>query len=117
MIIQAQMVSQIVSAVKDNRPLLSVLPIWGEILWIWSWGLVGGVISWRFRKGIYLVLASFGAISILYFASYFLFFSQGVLIPLIPSALVLIFTGSIIVIYFNSPEQGNYLDKIRVLIK
>ncbi|WP_088242942.1 CHASE2 domain-containing protein [Calothrix rhizosoleniae] len=116
-IIQAQMVSQIVSAVKDNRPLLSVLPIWGEILWIWSWGLVGGVISWRFRKGIYLVLASFGAISILYFASYFLFFSQGVLIPLIPSALVLIFTGSIIVIYFNSPEQGNYLDKIRVLIK
>ncbi|MDJ0734864.1 MAG: CHASE2 domain-containing protein [Nostocaceae cyanobacterium] len=116
-ILQAQMVSQIVSAVKDGRPLLSVLPIWGEILWVWSWGLVGGVIIWRFRKRIYLVLASFGAISILYFVSYFLFFSQGVLIPLIPSALVLIFTGSIIVIYFNSPEQGNYLEKIKVLIK
>ncbi|MEO1427756.1 MAG: CHASE2 domain-containing protein [Cyanobacteria bacterium J06633_8] len=100
-ILQAQMVSQIVSAVKDGRRLLSVLPIWGEILWVWSWGLIGGIISWRFRKRIYLVLASFGAISILYFTSYFLFFSQGVLIPLIPSALVLIFTGSIVVIYLT----------------
>ncbi|MEM1391716.1 MAG: CHASE2 domain-containing protein [Cyanobacteria bacterium P01_H01_bin.150] len=116
-ILQAQMVSQIVSAVEDGRPLLSVLPIWGEILWVWSCGLIGGVISWRFRKKIYLVLASFGGISILYFVSCFLFFYQGVWIPLIPSALVLIFTGSIVVIYLNSPEKGNYLDKIKVLLK
>lgn len=116
-ILQAQMVSQIVSAVKDGRPLLSVLPILGEILWVWSWGLIGGVISWCFRKRIYLVLTSFGGITILYFASYFLFFSQGVLISLIPSALVFIFTGTIIVINSYYPGKGTYLDKIKVLKK
>jgi CHASE2 domain-containing sensor protein len=39
------MVSQIISAVKDKRPLLSVLPIWGEILWIWSWSAIGSAIT------------------------------------------------------------------------
>ena len=38
--LQAQMVSQIISAVLDNRPLLSFLPKWGEVLWIWSWILI-----------------------------------------------------------------------------
>ena len=117
-ILQAQMVSQIVSSVEDDRPLLSVLPIWGEILLIWSWGLIGGVISWRLREKTYLLLASFSTFSIiLYFLCYFLFLYQGIWIPLIPSALVFIFTGSIVAIYLNSPEQGNYLDKIKVLLK
>ena len=41
--IQAQMVSQILSAVLDNRPLIWWLPKPVEILWIGSWSLVGGV--------------------------------------------------------------------------
>ena len=56
-IVQAQMLSQLVSAVKDGRPLISVLPIWSEILWVWSWAVVGGVIAWRFQKGIYLSIS------------------------------------------------------------
>ncbi|MDF5732258.1 MAG: CHASE2 domain-containing protein, partial [Rhizonema sp. PD38] len=36
-IIHAQMVSQILSAVLDGRPLLWGLPFWGEVLWVWSW--------------------------------------------------------------------------------
>ena len=107
-IIQAQMVSQIVSAVKDGRPLLSVLPRWGEILWVWSWALVGGVVTCYFRKRIYLVLTMTSLIGIEYFLSYFILFSKGVWIPLIPSVLVLIFTGSVILIYFNYQEQIFY---------
>lgn len=103
-IVQAQMVSQIVSAVKDGRPLLSVLPVWGEILWVWSWASVGGVIAWRFGKGIYLVLAVGGAVCVLYVASCLMLFYQGLWIPLIPSALVLIFTGGAVIIYLNFPE-------------
>jgi len=44
------MVSQILSAVLDRRPLLWWLPQWGETLWVWSWSLVGGIIVWHFRR-------------------------------------------------------------------
>ncbi|KST69392.1 CHASE2 domain-containing protein [Mastigocoleus testarum] len=48
---QAHMVSQILAAVLDRRPLIGVLPVWGDILFIWAWSLVGGSIAgllcWR----------------------------------------------------------------------
>ncbi|MBW4594112.1 MAG: CHASE2 domain-containing protein [Brasilonema angustatum HA4187-MV1] len=102
-ILQAQMVSQIVSAVKDERPLLLILPLWGEVLWVWGWSFVGGIIAWRDRSGRHLILAGGGAIGILYFLCLILFCSS-IWVPLVPSALVLIATGSIVVIYLNSPQ-------------
>jgi len=48
--IQAQMVSQILSAVLDERPILGVLPFWGDIVWIWGWSSVCGLIVWRMRS-------------------------------------------------------------------
>ncbi|BAZ12514.1 putative Chase2 sensor protein [Calothrix sp. NIES-4071] len=102
-IVQAQMVSQIVSAVKDGRPLLWVLPIWGEVLWIWSWCVVGGVIVWYCQLGLYRILAGSGAISILYILCLVLL-CQGCWIPLVPSVLVLILNGAIVAIYLSSPR-------------
>lgn len=106
-IVQAQMVSQLVSAVKDGRALMSVLPVWVEILWIWSWGLVGGVIAWRFSKGIYLVLRMGGAVIILYAASSLIFSYQALWVALIPSGLALMLTGSAIAIYRFFPQIEN----------
>ncbi|MBE9077567.1 CHASE2 domain-containing protein [Romeria aff. gracilis LEGE 07310] len=40
---QAQMVSQLLSAVLDDRPLIQSWPEWAEILWILGWAAVGGV--------------------------------------------------------------------------
>ncbi|MGB3558974.1 MAG: CHASE2 domain-containing protein [Geitlerinemataceae cyanobacterium] len=42
--IQAQAVSQILSAVKDNRPVLRSLPEWGEFLCIWMGAIAPEVI-------------------------------------------------------------------------
>ncbi|QDL07385.1 sensor protein Chase2 [Brasilonema octagenarum UFV-E1] len=103
-ILQAQMVSQIVSAVKDGRPLLFILPFWGEMLWVWGWSVVGGAIASRDRSGRHLILAGGGAIGVLYFLCLILFCSS-VWVPLVPSALVLIVTSSIVVIYLNSPQS------------
>ncbi len=103
-IVQAQMVSQIVSAVKDGRPLLWVLPIWGEVLWIWSWSVVGGVIALACRSRLYLVLITGGAIGVLYILCLVLL-CQGYWVPLVPSALVLVLTSSTIAIYLSSPYQ------------
>lgn len=113
-ILQAQMVSQLVSAVKDGRPLLVVWPIWGEVLWIWSWSLIGGVIAWcvgaarrRHRSRILLLLLSSGA-GILYVLCLILFYS-GVWVPFVPSVLVLVVTGGISTIYFHSQQSQRRL--------
>ncbi|MEH2326429.1 MAG: CHASE2 domain-containing protein [Nostoc sp.] len=107
-ILQAQMVSQLVSAVMDGRPLISVLPVWGEVLWVWSWSVVGGAvgyagsvaIAWCDRSRLYLVLAGGGLLGVLYVFCLILFY-QGIWVPLVPSALVLVATGGTVAIYLS----------------
>ena len=103
-ILQAQMVSQIVSAVKDGRPLLSVLPAWGDMLWVWGWSVIGGAIALAYRSGLYLIMAGGGALGVLYVLCLVLL-CQGSWVPLVPSALVLVFTGGTVAIYLASESQ------------
>jgi CHASE2 domain-containing sensor protein len=55
--LQAQMVSQILSAVLDKRPLIWVWDQWSESLWIWGWSIVGGILALRLRSLLHLELA------------------------------------------------------------
>ncbi|WP_348982997.1 CHASE2 domain-containing protein [Brasilonema sp. UFV-L1] len=107
-IMQAQMISQIISAVKDGRLLLSVLPVWGEVLWICSWSFVGGFIVWRCRSGRLIILGGGSAIGILYFFCLILFCS-GIWVPLVPSASVLVMTGGTVAIYLTSLQRQRQL--------
>ncbi len=102
---QAQMVSQILSAVLNGRPLLWVWPGWGEALWIWGWSLAGGLIFWRFQLSLRLGLVV-GTLFILYSLCFGLLI-QGGWVPLIPSALALILTGGSVVTYktFRTPRK------------
>lgn len=49
-VIQAHMISQIVSAVLDQRSLLWWLPQWLEAVWIGCWAVIGGVVVWKWRS-------------------------------------------------------------------
>ncbi len=104
-IIHAQMVSQILSAVLDGRPLLWVLPFWGEVFWVWSWSCIGGTIAWRFQS-IRLVLVSGVALMGLYGLCYYLLI-QGCWIPLIPSAFALIVTAGSVVVLRPQPNNSS----------
>ncbi|MBD2184545.1 CHASE2 domain-containing protein [Planktothrix sp. FACHB-1355] len=110
--IQAQMVSQIISAVLDGRPLLGVWPFWGDALWIWGWSLVGGAIAWRIRGILSLGLVLIVAIVTLYGVCFFLFI-QGSWVPLVPSCLALILTGASIVTYSRSQlRRSHFISKL-----
>jgi CHASE2 domain-containing sensor protein len=102
-IVQAQMVSQIISAVKDKRPLISVWSIWGEVLWIWGWSAVGAAIAFACRSGLYLILAGGSALGVLW-GLCLVFFSHGYWVPFVPSALVLVGTGSTVTVYLALQE-------------
>ena len=108
-IAQAQMVSQILSAVLDGRPLLWVWPMWGEVLWVWGWSVVGGAIAWRCQtirdRGLAGV-ASLGVLSGLCFG----LITQGGWVPLIPSALALITTAGCVITSTRPPNQRHDLD-------
>jgi CHASE2 domain-containing sensor protein len=94
--VQAQMVSHILSAALDHRPLFWWWSEWLEALWVWGWSLVGGIIAWCIRKPLYLGLA--GGIALLtLFGLCFAIFTQAGWVPLIPSALTLIATQVAIV--------------------
>jgi CHASE2 domain-containing sensor protein len=83
------MVSHILSAVLDGRPLFWWWSGWVEALWVWGWSLLGGVIAWRIRQPLYLGLAIAVALLIL-FSVCFAIFTQAGWIPLVPSALGLV---------------------------
>ncbi|NEO37082.1 MAG: CHASE2 domain-containing protein [Moorea sp. SIOASIH] len=103
--LQAQMSSQIISAVLKQRPLLWWLPQWLEVLWIGSWSLVGGLLVWRLHSPSYLGVAVFVGISLLSGVCYGLLL-QGGWIPFIPSALALVATSGSIVVYCYSSSSS-----------
>ena len=96
--LHAHMVSQILSAVLDNRSLLWVWPLWREILWVWGWSLVGGFIACCSLRPQNLVLAGSAALAILW-GFCFGIFTQAGWVPLIPPALALIATGAAVLVY------------------
>lgn len=94
--IQAYMVSQILSAVLDGRPLLQAWPQWGDAIWIWGWSLVGGLLAWRCRSVPLRMLGGGTACGALY-GLCFVFLIQGDWVPLIPPAIAFVASGGCVV--------------------
>jgi CHASE2 domain-containing sensor protein len=98
--VHAHMVSQLLSAVEDERPLIWTLPQWGDALWVLAWSLVGGLLAWalKARSPVYLILATAIALFVLYQLCLFLLI-QGGWMPLIPAAIALVMASGLVVIY------------------
>ncbi|WP_315790738.1 CHASE2 domain-containing protein [Fischerella sp. JS2] len=92
-LVQAHMVSQILSAVLDGRPLLRSWNPFAEVMWIWVWSIAGGLLAWQIRYSlIRLLIFVVVGCGILYIFC-FGFFLQGYWVPFVPSALALIGTA------------------------
>ncbi|MBW4563395.1 MAG: CHASE2 domain-containing protein [Mojavia pulchra JT2-VF2] len=105
-IVQAHMVSQILSAVLDGRPLLRVWSPWIEVIWIWGWSFVGGVLAWRLTFPSKLALAVGVTSGVLYIFCFGLLIS-GAWVPFVPSALSLVGTVSVTSIQNLKYLQGS----------
>ncbi len=87
--IQGQMVSQILSTVLNNRPLIWSLPELGEIIWIISWSFLGSLLIWRLHSARLIIIGGLIILVILYLSCWGIFILKAGWFPLIPSALVL----------------------------
>lgn len=98
-IIQAQMVSQILAAVLDERKLFWDLPEWGEVIWILFWSIIGAILAFRWKISIRLGILAV-ALVVLYGLCLALFL-QGCWLPLVSAALALVCTNVSIVYAFK----------------
>ena len=102
----AQVVSQILSAVLDDRPLFWFWPKWVEILWISGWSIVGGTLAWRMTHRTHLALAFVATLGVCFTISFGIFMLGG-WIPVATPVVALILTGGAIV--FNKAGYGKVI--------
>lgn len=96
--IHAHVISQILSAVEENRPLLWWLPQWGDGIFIFFWSFIGGVIFGLWQSLLRRGLAVGICLITLYGVCWFIL-TKGGWMPLIPSVLALVFTGFTVVFF------------------
>ena len=92
--IQAQMVSQIISAVLDQRAILWVLPYWGDLLWIFGGSLISGLIIWRIYSRLGQGCTIVATVVVLYGVCTVIISISGAWIPFVPSALAVVASGA-----------------------
>lgn len=83
--LQAHMVSQILSSVLDNRPLISALPLGSENIWIFCSSIIGSLLAWIFSSSrIKLIVYTVIGNSIVYFICWLSLTINALWLPLIP---------------------------------
>ncbi|MBM0740877.1 CHASE2 domain-containing protein [Phormidium sp. CLA17] len=98
--IHAHMLSQLLSAVLDGRPLLWAWSPWGDWAWIASWSSIGGLLAWGALRSssskapLWPVVVLGVSLGVLYAVCAGCLMVLAVWMPLVPSGLGLLIAGS-----------------------
>ncbi|XWK86206.1 MAG: CHASE2 domain-containing serine/threonine-protein kinase [Phormidium sp.] len=114
-VVHAQIVNQIISAVLDGRTLPWYWPDWVEGLWIWSWAIIGGVGAWKLRHPLVLGISGIAAFGVLSSLCYGFWLYSG-WVPLVPAALSMVTTGGTVVViaaYRMQQEREKMLNWVK----
>ena len=103
-VVQAQMVSQLIAAAIDGRPLLHTIPFWLDTLLVLGVAVSGGLVVCIVHRPLYLGVAGVGATIVLSGTCLFLL-QSGYWVPLVPAAIALIGTGSITTLLHRSMNR------------
>ena len=103
--LHAHVVSQLISAVEDNRPLIWWLPVWGDWLWIGFWSATSGLIMWGGGNYLYRSVG-IGSCVIILSGVCWLVLTQGGWLAFIPGLVAIAFTtGGIKVCELVQPKS------------
>ncbi len=97
-VVHGQIVSQILSAVLDGRPLFWFWSEWAEVFWILGWAVLGGSLAWYIRHPLLLGLVSAGTLLTLLGTCFGIFLLQG-WVPVMTSAIALLINGGSVAAY------------------
>jgi CHASE2 domain-containing sensor protein len=105
-LVHAQMVSQMLSAVLDRRPLLWVWSPIVEVIWIGSWAALGGLLGWSLRRSLLWFWLAEGIVIVGLVGCCWLILLVGGWVPLVPAALGLLMTGATVFVYRSSTQDS-----------
>jgi CHASE2 domain-containing sensor protein len=105
-VVQAQMISQILSVVKGDRALIWVMPQWAEWFWILGWSVAGGFLGRGLRSPRNLGIAIIAAGTSIYIICLVTFQFNGWL-PLVPPLLGLS-TASVVVWWIDLQNSASF---------
>jgi CHASE2 domain-containing sensor protein len=104
-ILQGQMVSQLLSAALDGRPLIRSWDLSHDALWVWGWAVSGGFLAiWLRRRPLYLVLGT-GIAIVTLSGSYLALLQIGYWVPLIPAAIAIVGTEGIVALIIGINKE------------
>ncbi len=103
--LQAQMISQLLSAVLDERSLLSTWHVWQEIIWILAWSLTASLLAYYIQRLFYVTIVTGLAIASLYGICLIFLIQWSIWIPLVPTAI-----GFMVTILLTAYSMKNYLN-------
>ncbi len=98
--VHGQMISQLVNAALEQRPLIWWWPVWLETLWIALWALIGGLILRQLVRPLPLVFGGVAALMLLVGISYGALTVGGGWLPLVPALLAGLSTAGLVA-YLN----------------
>lgn len=104
-IVQAHMISQLLSAKSDGRSILTVLSQWQALCWVWTWAMVGCLLAacqWQrknMRRSLFHLVASIAVATISLYGLCFFSLLRGKWLPFVSPVLALILSSTVVVIY------------------
>ena len=96
--LHAHVISQLISSVENNRPLIWWLPFWGDWLWIGFWSSCSGSIALMGRNYLERTLAIAGCVVVLSGVCW-LILTQGGWLAWIPGIIAIAFTATSVWIF------------------
>lgn len=115
-IVQAHMISQLLSATLDQRSVLTILSRWQVLLWVWLWALMGSMAVWQRkysrRSLLYIVVRILVATAFLYGVC-FMALLNGIWVPFVPPLIALILCSSVGGLYLRrrSLKRSKFLSR------
>lgn len=103
-VIHAHMVSQLISAVLDKRPLIVAFPAWAEIIFVWGCSTLGCIFALYTKSRLRFVICISAALIALY-ASCLTLLIRGYWAPFLPSSIVLMASGIAVKIYRKQQQK------------
>ncbi|GAB4366050.1 MAG: hypothetical protein Kow00121_03090 [Elainellaceae cyanobacterium] len=105
-VVHAHMISQLISAALDQRPIIWTWAGWIEVLWISGWSFLNAILIWQFglrNRSIGRFLARLGILTALLlgglYGTCFTILLLGGWVPFVPTALALAFISSAVGVY------------------
>jgi CHASE2 domain-containing sensor protein len=103
-ILQGQMVSQLLGAALDGRPLIGSWNFAQDSLWIWGWAMSSGCLVIWLRRPFYLVLGT-GIVTLILAGSCLALLQGGYWVPLIPAEIAIVGTQGILALIRGIDRQ------------